>query len=177
MASDNFTRANESPIASPWAVPTGFGTMKLASNAVTATTASTDSACRYTLSTATDSQVTIGTVGSSDGGPAIFDASGNGYSANGAGGNISVLRFAGGAFSATIGSTAGSWASGNTVRIRRVGNTLVVSINGADVLTSASDTTYMTGNPAIHNFDGTETVTAWTDNVAPTDVIIGQACL
>ena len=168
MTTDVFTRADESPLASPWASVSGMGTLKLASNAVTATTASTDCAMYHSTSSAVDdSQVTIGTVGGADGGPALFDpATGNGYVCAINSTNIAIYKFVGGTFSSTVASAAGSWTTGDTVRLRRVSNTLVVAKNGTDVLTSGAETSYTSLKPAIQNYDGTQTVTAWTDNLS-----------
>lgn len=168
MTTDVFTRANESPLASPWAAVASMGTLKLASNAVTATTGGTDSAAYHTTSTAVDdSQVTIGTVGGGDGGPAILDpATGNGYVGALNGGNKVILKYTGGAFASFVGSSsAGAWSSGDTVRIRRSGGNVLLDYNGTTVITAA-DSSYSSLKPAIENTDGTQTVTAWTDNVA-----------
>lgn len=168
MTTDVFTRANESPLASPWAAVAGMGTLKLASNAVTATTASTDCAMYHsTSSVVDDSEVTIGTVGGADGGPALFDpATGNGYVCAINGANIAIYKFVGGAFSSTISTAAGSWTTGDDIRLRRSAGNLLADKNGANVITVAEGT-YTNLKPAIQNFDGTQTVTAWTDNAAP----------
>lgn len=173
MASDSFTRANETPLASPWASDSVLGGIDLVSNTVGNNGGAADGLSYRTDSTALESQVTVAMPGGQDGGPAICcDGSGNGYVANcNTGTLIQIYKLTGGSFG-LLNSGSGSYVTGHQIKIRRSGNDLIVSDNGTDVVT-ATDTSYMTGRPGIHCFDATIRFDDWTDNVA-SDTLFGQ---
>ncbi len=166
MASDNFNRANASPLDGNWATPTAFNALRLVGNAVENVTASTDSAAMHTVSTATSSYVTVSDVtGGRNGGPAIhLDNSGGGYCLlNWDAGNFYIYQLP--SFT-QIGFGTGTYQVGDVLGLRRVGSTIVASVNGTDVLTSSVDNTYTGGAPGIFLYNGGFVLDDWTDGAA-----------
>lgn len=170
MASDNFTRANESPIASPWTKPGGspaWNSLRLVSNAA-ATTASggSDAMAYYSGSAQGDSSVTIGVIGGSDGGPAIhLDSSGNGYCVTCFDSNVHVFRVTAGVnyTDITNATTVCSYGIGDVIRLRRSGTSIVVTKNGSAVQTIV-DNTFTGGFDGMFMFDDTLRFSAWSNN-------------
>jgi len=170
VASDNFNRDPENPLASPWGVwhsGSPWPQLDLVSNAVKNNEGGAgDVASLYTTSNELLSQCVITTVGGRDAGPTICsDGNGNGYFfTNHDATNLYIYLISGGSFN-NIGSVAGVYATNDVLKLRRSGNNVIASINGGDVLTVA-DTTYMTGNPGMLCFDTTSVLDDWTDGVA-----------
>lgn len=169
MASDNFNRANESPLASPWISVTGLanGGLSLSSNKVINNTGTGgDQASLNSNSQVGDSQVTISTVNDADGGPVICASQNpfNGYTVtNYVGSAIEIYKITNGSFS-FIASASGSYAANDQIRLRRSGNNIISSKNGSQ-LSSQSDTTYMTGYDGIFLYNSM-IVDDWTNGVS-----------
>jgi hypothetical protein len=169
MASDNFTRANEDPLASPWGSISGAGTLRVVSN-LCANSSGTDatSYMRYTTSSATDSSVTISVVGggNTDAGPAIcLDGSGNGYAfLNSANFQLYIFELPGFGTAANVGGS--NFAASDVVRLRRSGNDVIGSVNGVDVITATNNTTFTSGAPGIFIFHANTRFSNWTDGAA-----------
>lgn len=168
MASDDFNRADANPLDGNWTKPTAglTGALKIVSNAVLNSAASTDSAAYHSVSTVADSQVKVTVISNGDGGPGIhMDASGNGYILNGSSGNLILYKVTGGTFSSLSPFASGTtYAANDVARVRRSGNDLIVSLNGATLFTVVSETTFTGGAPGMHMFDGTISFDDWTDN-------------
>jgi hypothetical protein len=163
MASDSFTRANESPLASPWGAWGSYATCRLVSNAVMNSPASDgDAGCAHTTSAAHDSEW-VYVSGTADGGPAIHcDTGPDGYlMTNYDATNCYMFRIDNGSFT-ELGFVAGSYVATQAQRLRRSGANVIYSRNGTDVLTR-SDSTYTTtgkdgaflyaGNLVLDSFD------------------------
>jgi len=166
-ASDNFNRANESPLTSPWATESGFSGIYLASNAVKAAGANTSSFSRYDSGTWDPDQwaeVTYGTVDADTGGPAVrMTGSGNGYFVTFNSGLLKVFRASG--FIAVGTQPAVSVTTGDVVRLEINGTSLEVFKNTVSVWT-ATDSGIASGKPGIFSYDGTTTM----DNFNAEDV-------
>jgi hypothetical protein len=169
MASDNFNRANEDPLASPWASLSGFSNLRVVSNQV-GNSSGTDgsSAMRYSTSSVTDSTITIATTGggNTDAGPAIcLDASGNGYCfLNSANFQLYIFELPGFGTAANVGGS--NFAANDVVRLRRSGNDVIGSVNGVDVITATNNTNFTSGNPGIFMYHGAARFDDWTDGAA-----------
>jgi hypothetical protein len=148
MASDDFNRSNSDPLDGNWAKPTPFGALKIVSNEVVVSTSGTDSAAYSTVSSESASYVTVTGVTGRNGGPAIhLDSSGGGYCLlNYDAGNFYIFRLP--EFT-QIGFDTGTYQIGDVLGLRRVGSTIVASVDGVDVLTSSTDNTYTSGAPGI----------------------------
>lgn len=124
-----------------------------------------DSSNRYSTSSSKTSSVTVGAAGDSNGGPAMFDSSANGYAITCDGGNMTLYRVDAGAFT-ILTAPAQSVTANDVVKIDVSSATnVVVTFNGATVVNFA-DSTYRAGlQPAIYIF-GTITFTDWTDGIS-----------
>ena len=167
MASDNFNRANENPLASPWStfISASWPGLDLVSNAVKNGEGSAQDTASIRLdSTELVSQCVVTTVGGRDGGPVICcDGSGNGYFlTNHDATNLFIYRIASGGYT-QIASVAGVYQNNDVVKLRRSGNDIIASINGGDVLAAINDTTFMTGSPGMLCFSDTIVLDDWTD--------------
>jgi hypothetical protein len=164
VATDNFTRADETPLSTNSWASDAFGGVNLISNTVG--NSSVADKCSYRTDSAVfDSQVKIATTGDKDGGPAIcINGSSSFYCANNnSGSNIEMFKVTAGSFSA-IGSFVGTYATNDLIRIRRSGGNVIISQNGTDIITVA-DSSFVTGNDGIHCFN-TIRMDDWTNNVA-----------
>jgi hypothetical protein len=171
MASDNFNRSNANPLDNSWTTWSGFSALRLVSNEVATASGSTGSSGAYQSSTELSSQVTIkardsGTGPTTNGGPAICINSGNGYFANQEfDGFTCIYRIDSNGFNRLVDQSYTNWAVNDVVRLRRSGNSLIVSVNGADTA-STTDTTYMTGNSGMFIYNGDVRLDDWTDGAA-----------
>ena len=164
MASDAFTRADETPLSTNnWASDL-FGGINLISNTV-GNAAAADKASYRTDSSVQDSQIKIATVGTGDGGPAIcLDGSSNFYMVNNVlVTTIELYKCVAGVFT-SIASVAGGYALNDTIRIRRSGGNVIISKNGTDILTFA-DSTFTTGFDGMHCFNNVIRMDDWNNNV------------
>jgi len=170
VASDNFNRANESPLASPWAAWGSWATCRLLSNAVQNSSGSDESSgMLYSTSNVADSQWTY-TSGTTDGGPAIHCAAGpDGYFETAYDGSSRyIYRVDDGGFT-YLGDVAGVYTAGQPNRLRRSGSNVIASKNGSDFL-SVADTTYTgtTGSPGVFSYAGNLIQDSWTDGAGGT---------
>jgi len=135
VPSDDFNRANETPLASPWLLSTGSGgTANLVSNHVRAAASGPDKFYYYSgaaVSTEQFSQVTIGD-SVMDGGPAvrISGVAGVGPSGYWVSCFNSVLNFLVNGSLSSEGAIGKTIADGDTVRLTAEGNELNVYVNG-----------------------------------------------
>lgn len=172
MASDNFNRANADPIGAPWAGWGSFATCEIESNAVrNSAHADGDAGMLYSSSNVPDSQLDY-VSGTADGGPAIHCAAGpDGYlETNYDATSLMVYRLDDGGFT-FLGQVAGVYTAGQPNRMRRSGNNIIASKNGADVVT-VTDTTYTgtSGSPGFFSYAGTLIQDNWTDGIAGDDL-------
>jgi len=175
LAFDNFNRADENPLASPYAVPgsSGFGGVKLLTNMAAAVTASTDSWVYRTDVTSPNDQISTVKVGALSGsafdaGPVVRMSStgANGYQLNyNDGANFYIFKVVSGGFS-LLASIGGTLAVGDTMTLKVVGNVLTALKNGAAIgsgLTfTDSSSPITTGNIGFGIFGGTERVDEFT---------------
>jgi hypothetical protein len=165
MASDNFNRANENPLASPWSVFGSIGNLRLVSNAVQTVGASSDAGSIYTSSSVALSQCSISAVGGRDGGPAIhMNAAGNRcyFVTNYSGTTLHLFRLSGLGGYNEIATASGAYAVSDVVRIYRDGNDVVVTVNAVEKL-RATDTTYTDGSPGLFIYSDDLILDDWTD--------------
>lgn len=165
LRDDSFGRADENPLASPYATPSTMGSLKLVSNAVGNVTGSSDSGMYDNGSTYPDNQwaeVTIGTVGGSDCGPSVRQSSGGNHYCltNYDAATIYLFKVTGGTSYNQIGTAAGTYAAGDVIYLEAQGDgtstTLVAKKNGSTIITYTDTTTPFTGGKAgMFGFDGT----------------------
>jgi hypothetical protein len=151
VATDNFTRADEDPLAFPWTQWYTFNRLVLASNLLAPiTTLTVQGAYRTDSATGLSSMTTYD---GADGGPGIhLDSSGNGYIGRGdPSGDYRIYRVDAGAFTQIAATGAGGAAApttGDVQTLERSGGTVYLKLNGATI-TSASSSTYTGGNDGV----------------------------
>lgn len=177
MTTDALNRT-ENPIQSPWVTPGTWNPFKLNGTGATAATGGADAIAYYTGSSLGVSEIVIGTAGGGDGGCALHvDSSGNGYVFTAFDGNLHILRCDGApnyAGDLTSSVVAVTFTPGDTWRMRRSGNFLIVSKNGVDQMTSTADTTYTGGQDGIFNFDGTFVIDSWSNGAVTVTASLGR---
>lgn len=151
--SDNFNRANETPLASPWARITGStGNMNLASNAITAS-ATGDKFYSYTGGASTADHFSelkqISAVTENDWGPACRIAAGalSGYvlqDYNGGAPLTQVFKLVTGIYTLVEALTSITLGNGDTLRISIAGSTIKSWLNGTEMTGSPSTDTSLT---------------------------------
>lgn len=167
MASDNFNATN-SPLPSPWAIPTGFNGLKSASGVCTQVTGGTDSFGIYTTSSSTVSTLVTSGVADWDGGPAMMDAAGNGYAVSWGGSAPEMLKYAAGVFQGSIGTgSAATILTAQTLELDTTSGANVVVRHQGGVVLTVADATYRAGlKPGAFISSGGLTFDSWTDGVA-----------
>lgn len=169
---DTFTRADESPLGSPFASSATFGDLRLASNQVGTVSPDTDSdAYHGSITPAGDhwAEVKITALGTSnsDGGPAVNKStSGNCYFCTNFSGAIHLFRIdTGGVFNELLGGGApftGNYALNDVIYIERTGTgastVIKVKQNGVQRISFADSggaaLAAGTGTFGMHAFDG-----------------------
>lgn len=167
-ASDDFNRANETPLASPWTNWLSTGA-NLVSNAATGVSAASR-ASFYNSGTWSDDQECSGIVGnlgsgvrySSVGVRCAATSGGRGYMCytDGVAGasHTDIVRLTNGT-ETIIKSVATAFANGDRIGIRAVGTSISMWKNGTQI-DSVNDSTYTSGYPGI-NFYGLATMDDW----------------
>jgi hypothetical protein len=161
VATDNFMRSNQNPIAGNWTnAPPATNTAQLLSNQFTGADGAfagriyywnansfTSNMCAQVVWEATD--------GFGYGGPAINVQTGSsmitGYVAQMQG--PSITRYDSGT-PTTIASPTGTFTVGDTIRLVNNSGVLTLYKNGTALTGTATDTTYTGGSPGIYLFDG-----------------------
>lgn len=174
MATDNFNRANETPIASPWTVQTGTDAMRLISNEVL-TNISANHSAAYHSSTPGNGQysqiVLSNTIETGTGaifygvGPAVRMTTGDTrkYSVSCRVGQILLLVWDNVGGPTQLGSTfAGTVALGDTIRLEASGTTIRVLQNAVQRI-SVTDSTLASGRVGIQGTYSNDT-TSGLDN-------------
>ena len=142
IASDDFNRTDANPIGGNWTTVTAEGAMQIVSNAATPASTSNDSAAYWNADTFADDQwsecdaTVTGSNGGTGPGPMVRAATGAetfyrvtcDHSATG----IGLDRFVAGGFT-NLWTRAATFVNGDRVRLRVVGSTLAVFINGVQV--------------------------------------------
>lgn len=156
MASFDFNGADVDPLPAPWASIATFGALRRVSNQCANSAGSdSESAMRYSASSVLRSIVEYRT-GTTDGGPALFDASGNGYLVTAyTGANAFMYRIDGGSpnYSQMGSDIPDTWTVGDLLEIVVDGGDLVYKKNGVELM-RRPDATYRALNPAIFEFAG-----------------------
>jgi hypothetical protein len=164
LATDNFNRANEAPIGSPWATTSLGAGISLVSNAVIAATPSTNHLSRYDggISWPADhySQAVITNVGTNTGGPAVrVQANGDNYQIVNDSGTIRLFRVISGGF-VSLEDTAVTVANGDVIRVVASGTTISILKNGVTAA-SQTDANISGGMPGIYLYDAVSTWDDW----------------
>lgn len=164
MAKDYFLRADESPLALPWASDGVLGGLNLASNLVRS--ASGDSNSYHTESQRDYSTIRVNTVGDGNFGPAICcDGAGTYYFlTNYSISNTEIYRVTSGGGWTSLAYVTHTYQAGYTYGLRRAGSDLILEINGAVALTATGVVTFTGGYDGMHMFDGGGRVDYWTNN-------------
>jgi hypothetical protein len=172
MASDDFNRAAENPLGSPWTTWLNSG-LKIATNGYCqiVNASNQETGAYYSSSSVADSSVTIHTVGAEMyAGPLINASSGgNGYVMYSTpSGTYTLAKVTGGSFSTLKTTSLTAPIAGDVLRLVRVGNDLFGYKNGSLVSGwgTATDTTYTTGSPGIYLYNNNVYIDSWTDGVA-----------
>lgn len=171
MASDNFNRANESPLASPWASDSVFGGLNLVSNTVR-TPVNSDRVSYHTGSQAGYSHIEVN--GQGGGSPAIHcDGAGSGYSAvlDVSGERVGLWLAEAGDFT-SIGDDAWTPGSFTSMTLFRDGNDVVVHVDGVEVI-RRTNTALTGGFDGIQAWDTSWQGDNWTNGQA--DAVVAQA--
>ena len=166
MASVTFSGSDVDPLPSPWAQSRSAGQFKQASNTATP---QSGSACgsRYTSSTQDVSEVVIDASVSTpiDGGPSIHtDSSYSGYAFRGDwfGSYLCIIKRIDANVETILSMGGTSGTGGDTERLYRSSGNVVARVNGVDQ-TSASDSTYTSGNPGLDGAGSAVKFSSWTD--------------
>lgn len=156
-ASDNFDRANETPLASPWANWTSAGAL-LSGNKATAAAAVT-AASLYNSGTWSNDQEASGVVGNLGstlryacvGVRAGTSSGGSGYvcftDGDSGSGHTGIEKITNGT-EIELKGVAATFTAGDTIGIRAVGTTISMWKNGTQI-DSTTDSTYSSGNPGV----------------------------
>jgi hypothetical protein len=166
-ASDAFTRANETPVASPWATVTPLGGLNLASNALTGVTDVARASLYNSGTWGNDQRVDV-VVGNLQGGTRYAEAwvrgstGGNGYKVytDGTTGGTAIARMDAGS-EVSLQAVAVAFAAADTLGIGIVGTTITLYKNGVAQTPTATDATYASGLPGAGAY-GLATIDDWT---------------
>jgi len=165
-ASDSFTRANETPVASPWVTVTPLGGMNLTSNALVGV-ASNSRASLYSGTWGNDQRVdaVVGALSTSNNYPEVWvrgSTGGNGYKVytDGSTGGTAIARMDAGA-ETIIQAVSVGFVNGDTLGIGIVGTTITLYKNGVAQTPTATDATYASGLPGAGAY-GVGTIDDWT---------------
>ena len=171
---DNFNRANETPLASPW-TRAGTGTaFNLVSNALTKPTNPDDAYMYYSGAAATGDQFAqakqVVKPTNNDWGPAVRVQGASG-SATFAGyffddydgpGGPQIGRHLNGSFTAiTSWGVSGNSVAGDILRIEATGSTIKAFVNGTQYQSSATDSLVTGGQPGIFWYEPSGTLDDW----------------
>jgi hypothetical protein len=162
LGSDDFNRANETPLASPWLiVGTVTATANLSTNTVVANNGGLDFGYYYSSVTWPDNQyseaaitVTGTTAGTGYGVLARGDVNGGALTyyravvSKAASNNVDLSKFVGGTKTA-IGSRTTTWVDGDVFRIEVTGSTISLKQNGTILGATFSDSGIATGRAGI----------------------------
>lgn len=182
LVTDDFNRANESPLSGGgnWSTATGMNALRLVSNEVATVTADSDSGMRYTgVSAGIDhySEITISNIGASDFGCAVcMMANGDCYLTTGFNGvELFIFSRIGGSFN-QLGVVTAVYAASDVIRLERFGAALRLYKNGTLILTVTAEVDLVGGTFGIFGYDGTFRITSFTGGklVADYDAVPGS---
>ena len=167
-SSDDFNRANESPIGGNWSAWTGLGTLRLVSNEVATSGADADAGARWSGNSFGEDQFSQITITASDGtpdsGPAVRIASGalTGYFTTSHNPNlIYIHKFAAGVYT-ELGTTAGQYSIGDVVKLEAIDDEVCVYVNVTEVVHCETDGTPLSGGaPGIFMYDSGDRADDW----------------
>lgn len=160
LATDNFNRANEDPIASPWVAGAGSDRMTLATNAMAPNSVGADAWAYYdgAISWPNDQYckfkvAVTGTAGGGSGaGLMVRKAAGTSDQTryelildHAASNNCTLRRRDSGGTPTNIVVFTQAWSDGNTWELRAQGTTLSMWLNGVQVNTNQTDATIASG--------------------------------
>lgn len=182
LASDNFNRANENPLSSPWASVAGVGALRVVSNMVANSGTDTDCAMRYDgVAWPADhySEVVVGAAVPQDAGPGVrISTSGqNGYFANAYDGWLHIFKWVSGVPTTVADLAELGPANGDAFRLAVAGNVLRVFVNGVQRGADATDSSLATGQPGVHIYESDVRYDSWaggTDETPGTHEVSGR---
>lgn len=165
MATDDFNRADENPLASPWANGGLADQLKLVGNEVVGASATSKNQSSYytgTFDGAQFSQLTVTTLGSgTDLGPMVrCDPSGDGYCFLGNSSTEQLCKFTNGTYSIISTISMPNLVVSDVMYIEADGTTIVCKVNGSQVL-STTDASFSSGNPGIFIYPNNSAVDDW----------------
>jgi hypothetical protein len=169
--SDNFNRA-DGAVGSNWTTLTGFNAMQVVSNTACATggtAASHVATATATFAADHEAECVITPFNNFDwGGPGVRFSGNDGYVARcTTSTRIDLFRLDGGTLTA-IGTGAGTYAVGDTIRIRAEGTAITVYANNT-LIRTATDATHSSGQPGLYYERGDANITRLDDFYA-TDI-------
>lgn len=181
LATDNFNRADEAPLASPWASITSEAQMNLTSNVVVNPATANDAQRRYTGVTFANDQYILGNLSITG---ENFTGAGVGFGlrantggtrsyyrfviCNGASNNIEVAIFNTGY--TLIGNATRSFSNGDKFEFRAVSSTLSIWHNDA-LVTSFTNATLSSGQVSVGYSGSSASITHSIDNVEMGNII------
>lgn len=165
IATDTFTRANETPLASPWTQLSAISgsTLNLSSNTVVPAAVGSNTHYYYSSGTFPNDQYSQATIAATGGGASqssgpgvMVRASGtnNGYIVNfnkAASNNVSLIKYVAGT-PTIVWIRTQAWTNGDTVRFEVVGTTLRVFRQGVQIGADATDSSLTSGRPGLTYF-------------------------
>jgi len=161
LASDNFNRANENPIAGNWTSGTStFTDLQIVSNAVRGVTASGDGSAFYNAITWPNdqySEVKIASLAAApDGGPAVrlsaADKTGYVFSVDTNGTEYHLVKFVAGVWTDLSAAQSRTFIVGDIVRIEARGSSISEFHNNVQIF-SLADASIAAGNAGLFIFD------------------------
>lgn len=169
LASDNFNRANENPIASPWIDPGFSGAAQLLDNAFNGTNSDggvyydggvtwpADQYSKFALKTPNISE------SDSAGGPTcrVQTGAASAYIVGVGGGNMSISKIVAGSFTTLASASLVGVPANSVVEIRAVGTTISGWLDGVQIV-SVTDATFSSGKPGLYKYpSGTISYDDW----------------
>jgi len=167
QATDNFNRANETPMAGNWSTVTGEGAFNLSSNAAIPNSLGSDCATRYSGRAWTDDQssvakITAGNDGATTGTGVLVRAASGARTYYGvmistsAGANNVLFRRVAGAFTqlgVAFNSGGAAWVNGDELELQVEGPStaanLTVYKNGTSIFTHTDNSSISSGSPGL----------------------------
>ncbi len=177
LAADDFFRANENPLASPWVVPSGMAGFKIVSHVAQVITGDTQSFVYHNGVEWPADQwskvVLTGPAGTGSNAPAVRINSTGSYNLwTGAGGVLELYRTTfPGTFTLLTNFARGSYQGGDSIELRAVhtdsGELLTVYYNDNPIIRYLDNaSTHLSGAPGLYGYTGSAGVLAWEGGAA-----------
>lgn len=171
---DNFTRSDENPIASPWVSGTGsHNDLQIASNLLASVTDNSDSSAYYNASFDSDhsSEITIDTLGTnSDFGAACRCQSGAAtlYISSAYSPSEQIAKIVSGSYTTILAVTVSNLIASDLLRCEAEGSTIRYIVNDSEI-DSVTDTSITGGYPGVFMYKDDARISFWTG----ADLVVG----